>query len=145
MGRGHGGYKEYRESYRDSGNHKVTDKGAIFIAERYIDEGYESVFRRRAKEKSIDLTIKTTDDTQFVKNIEVKTVFSSNPSQMAKQLKYAKKQIKEGETVVLYLPNHRNTPQGREFVRQGIEEAKRKGYLKGPVEAWFSDKTKLNN
>ena len=36
MGRGHGGYTEYRESYRDSGNHKVTDKGAIFIAERYI-------------------------------------------------------------------------------------------------------------
>lgn len=145
MGKGHGGYTEYRESYRDSGNHKVTDKGAIFVAERYIDEGYESVFRRRTEEKSIDLTIKTSDDTQFVKNIEVKTVLSSNPSQLAKQLKHAKRQIKEGETIALYLPNHRNTPQGREFVRLGLEEAKRKGYLKGPIEAWFADKTKIEN
>lgn len=143
MGRGHGGYTEYRESYRDSGNHKVTDKGAIFIAERYIDEGYESVFRRRAKEKSIDLTIKTTDDTQFVKNIEVKMVCGENPSQIEKQLKKAKDQIKIGDTVAIYLPHHRNDAIGYAFAKAGVDEAKRKGDINGPIEVWFSDKTKI--
>lgn len=47
MGRGRGGYTKKQPSYRDSGGHKVTDKGAIFVAERYMDEGYEAVFRRK--------------------------------------------------------------------------------------------------
>ena len=31
----------------------------------------------------------------------------------------------------------------RSFVSKGIDEARRKGYIKGPVEVWFSDKTKI--
>ena len=42
MGRGRGGYTEKQTSYKDSGGHKVTDPGAIFVAERYIDQGYEA-------------------------------------------------------------------------------------------------------
>ena len=42
MGRGRGGYTEKQTSYKDSGGHKVTDSGAIFVAERYIDQGYEA-------------------------------------------------------------------------------------------------------
>ena len=71
MGRGRGGYTSYESGYRDSGGNKVADKGSIFVAERYIDQGYESVFRREHQpNKSYDLTIKSSDDSTFVKNIE---------------------------------------------------------------------------
>ena len=71
MGRGHGGYTDPQPSYKDSGGQKVIDKGAIFVGERYMDLGYETVFRGRRNNPLYDLTIKTSDDTQFVKNIEV--------------------------------------------------------------------------
>lgn len=77
MGRGRGGYTEKQPSYKDSGGHKVTDKGAIFVAERYMDQGYEAVFRRdHNPDRGCDLTIKTSDDETFIKNIEVKAVVS---------------------------------------------------------------------
>ena len=91
MGKGHGGYTEYQPSYKDSGGFKVIDRGTIFVAERYIDQGYESVFRRRREDRSFDLTIKTSDDTQFVKNIEVKSVSGNNPSQNATQIEKSSK------------------------------------------------------
>ena len=47
MGRGRGGYTGYETCYKDSGGHKVTDKGSIFVAERYIDQGYEAVFKQK--------------------------------------------------------------------------------------------------
>ena len=142
MGKGHGGYTEVQPSYKDSGGQKVTDKGAIFVGERYIDQGYETVFRRRKEGKSLDLTIKTSDDTNFVKNIEVKEISGNNPSQIAKRIKEAQKQIADGDTVAIYLPNRKNDPAGYEFAKKGIDEARRKGYVKGPIEVWFSDKTK---
>ncbi len=144
MGKGYGGYTECKASYVDSGGHKVIDKGAIFVAERYIDQGYESVFRQSKEKKSLDLTIKSSDDTQFVKNIEVKTVSGNNPSQIAKQIKKAREQVKDGDTVAIYLPNCKNDGTGNSFARQGIEEARRKGFIKGTIEVWFSDKTKVN-
>ena len=143
MGKGHGGYTEVQPSYKDSGGQKVTDKGAIFVAERYIDQGYETVFRRRKEGKSLDLTIKTSDDTNFVKNIEVKTVGSGKPSQIAKQLDRAREQIADGDTVAIYLPNQTNNRAGNDFAKAGVHEARRKGYVKGPIEVWFSDKTKV--
>jgi hypothetical protein len=142
MGRGNGGYTGEQESYKDSGGMKVTDKGAIFVAERYMELGYESVFRRRKEDKTYDLTIKTSDDTQCVKNIEVKMISSNNPSQIAKQLKNAYAQIGDGDTVALYLPHHSNCKAANDFVKAGIDEARRKGYIRGPIEVWFSDKTK---
>lgn len=93
MGRGKGGYTEKLSGYKDSGGFKVTDKGAVWVAERYIGDGYESVFRQRHDlETSCDLTIKTSDDTQTIKNIEVKQVTSQNPSKIATHIKEANKQ-----------------------------------------------------
>ena len=73
MGRGRGGYTQKQIWYLDSGGNKVTDRGAIFVAELYMDMGYESVFRREhTPDKNYDLTIKSSDDLSFIKNIEVK-------------------------------------------------------------------------
>lgn len=145
MGRGRGGYTEKQVSYRDSGNHKVTDSGAIFVAERYIDMGYESVFRQKHEpDKTYDLTIKTSDDADYVKNIEVKRVTSPNPSKISSNIEKAGLQISEGETVAIVLPNHKNDESGRNFAKTGVDEARRKGFVKGPIEVWFSDKTKID-
>jgi hypothetical protein len=143
MGRGHGGYVRKAQSYVDSGGQKVTDKGTIFIAERYIDLGYESVFRRRKEEKTYDLTIKTSDDVGYVKNIEVKMILSNKSSQVATQIKHARDQIGEGDTVALYFPNHSNCATARKLAKDGVDEARRKGDIKGPIEVWFSDKTRI--
>ncbi len=144
MGRGRGGYTEKQPSYKDSGGHKVTDKGAIFVAERYMDQGYEAVFRRdHNPDRGCDLTIKTSDDETFIKNIEVKAVVSPKTRKISDNIKNAKGQIKPGDTVAIYLPNHRSSEAGRSFAEAGIAEARRKGYIIGPIEVWFSDKTKI--
>ena len=143
MGRGRGGYTEKQTGYKDSGGFKVTDKGAIWVAERYIEDGYESVFRQRHDpETSCDLTIKTSDDTQTIKNIEVKQVTSQNPSKIATHIKEANEQISSGDTIALYFPNRTSSRESISFVEQGIAEARRKNNIKGPVEVWFSDKKK---
>ena len=145
MGRGRGGYTEKQSSYKDSGGKKVIDKNAIFVGERYMELGYETVFRRNHDpDKGYDLTIKTSDDMEFIKNIEVKGVTSSNPSKIATDIKKANKQIDTGDTIAIYLPNHINNESGRQFAQRGIDEASRKGLIKGPIEVWFSDKTKLS-
>ena len=144
MGRGRGGYTEKQQGYKDSGGFKVTDKGAIWIAERYIEAGYESVFRQRHDpETSCDLTIKTGDDKQTVKNIEVKQVTSQNPSKIATHIKEANEQIATGDTIALFFPNRSHSPESISFVEQGVAEARRKKYIRGPVEVWFADKTKI--
>lgn len=148
MGRGRGGYTSIQSGYRDSGGRKVTDKGTIFVAERYIDMGYESVFRQRHDEidaKTYDLTIKTSDDKDYVKNIEVKQVTTNNPSQLAKNIKRAFEQVGDGGTVALYLPEcDKNSRVTRDFINNGYQEAMRKGFVKGSVEVWFDDKTKID-
>ena len=144
MGRGRGGYTQKQQGYKDSGGFKVTDKGAIWIAERYIEAGYESVFRQRHDpETSCDLTIKTSDDKQTIKNIEVKQVTSQNPSKIATHIKEANEQIATGDTIALYFSNRSRSPESISFVEQGVAEARRKKYIRGPVEVWFSDKTKI--
>lgn len=144
MGRGHGGYVEKHESYRDSGGHKVTDPGTIFVAELYMDEGYEVVFRQQHQpDRMYDLSIKSSNDEDFIKNIEVKRVTSSSPSKIADRIKSANKQISDGGTIAIVLPYHKNNETGRAFAEAGIAEARRKGLIKGPVEVWFSDKTKI--
>ena len=145
MGRGNGGYSSIQTGYKDSGGRKVTDSGSIFVAERYIDEGYEAVFRQRHDpDTSCDLTIKTSDDTTIVKNIEVKRITASNPSKIASRIKEANKQIHPGDTIAIVLPNQKNNEQGRLFASTGVSEARRKGLILGPIEIWFSDKTKID-
>ena len=86
----------------------------------------------------------SSDDTEFVKNIEVKRVTSSNPSKISSNIEKAGLQISEGEIVAIVLPNHKNNDSGRKFAKAGIDEARRKGFIKGPIEVWFSDKTKID-
>lgn len=146
MGRGKGGYTTIQTGYRDSGGRKVTDPGSVFVAERYIDAGYESVFRQRHEpQKTYDLTIKTSDDSEYVKNIEVKRLTSNNPSVMAKRIGEAFTQFSSGreDTVAIVLPNLKNNGKGLQFAKDGYSEALRKGFVKGNVEVWFSDKTKI--
>ena len=144
MGRGAGGYTEKQVVYRDSGGHEVTDSGSIFVAERYIDQGYEAVFRQEhGGQKNYDLTIKTSDDSKLVKNVEVKQVTSKNPSQLAKNIKEGFVQVGKDGTVAVYLPHRTNCKSALDDVKQGVDEAKRKGWVKGPIEIWFKDKTKV--
>ena len=147
MGRGRGGYTSIQSSYKDSGGVKVTDSGAIFVAERYIDMGYESVFRQRHDEenrKTYDLTIKTSDDSNYVKNIEVKQTTSNNPSQLAKNIKEGFEQVEAGDTVAIYLPGKNSSSKNViNYINEGYQEALRKGNVKGPVEVWFDDKTRM--
>ena len=145
MGRGRGGYTEKQTSYKDSGGIKVTDQGAIFVAERYIDQGYEAVFRQEHDgTKTYDLTIKTSDDKEYVKNIEVKRVTSEKTSQMAKNIREGFAQVGEGGTIAVYLPNHTNCKSSVAFAKEAYAEAKRKGWIIGNVEVWFNDKTKID-
>jgi hypothetical protein len=147
MGRGRGGYTSIQSGYKDSGGRKVTDSGTIFVAERYIDMGYEAVFRQRHDEvnkKTYDLTIKTSNDENFVKNIEVKQTTSKNASQLAKNIKEGFEQVGDAGTVSVYLPGRsRNSKSTIDFVNNGYQEAVRKGYVKGTVEVWFNDKTRI--
>lgn len=147
MGRGRGGYTSIQTNYKDSGGRKVTDRGTIFVAERYIDMGYESVFRQRHDEedrKTYDLSIKTSNDESFVKNIEVKQTTSKNPSQLAKNIKEGFEQVGDGGTVAIYLPGRlKNSQSTKDFINNGYQEAVRKGDVKGPVEVWFDDKTRI--
>ncbi len=147
MGRGRGGYTHHQLSYKDSSGRKVKDKGAIFVAERYMDMGYESVFRQEINgEKRFDLTIKTSDDVNFVKNIEVKQVISPNSSRIAENIRHGFEQLASegGGTIALYDANHNQSLERLSFIQKGIDEAKRKGWVKGPIEVWFKDKIKVN-
>jgi len=147
MGRGYGGYTEIspEHSYKDSGGRKVTDSGSIFVAEQYINAGYESVFRQRHEnQQTYDLTIKTSDDVQYVKNIEVKQVVSTNPSKLATNIGAAFEQVKEGGTVAIYLSKMSRNETSERFVREGFAEAQRKGWVVGKVEIRFSDTKSVN-
>lgn len=143
MGKGYGGYTEKQKFYKDSGGHKVDDPGQIFVAERYIEQGFESVFRQTHNYRCCDLTIKTSDDTQRIKNIEVKMINSDKHSQIAKRIKDAGGQIHDGDTVALYIHKHSQCSASVELVSLAINEARRKGWIKGPIEVWFGDKTTI--
>lgn len=147
MGRGRGGYTGYEPSYKDSGGHKVTDRGSIFVAERYIDQGYEAVFKQTHEPaKTCDLLIKTSDDSSVVKHIEVKRVTSENPSKLATNIGdgFTHFTSSYDGTVAIVLPHHKNSETGRQFAKAGFSEAERKGWVTGHVEVWFSDKTKMD-
>ena len=142
MGRGRGGYISKQNLYYDSGNIKVKDAGSIFVAERYIDMGYESVFRRQHQpEKSYDLTIKSSDDQNFIKNIEVKSVEKENLNTFSKRIKDGFTQFCAGkeDTVAIYLPNMKSNEKGLKFVKEGFDIAKRKGFVKNHVEVWYGE------
>ena len=147
MGRGKGGYTAIQTNYKDSGGRKVTDQGSIFVAERYIDMGYEVIFRQRHDEidkKTFDLTIKTSDDKDFVKDIEVKKTTTTKSSQLAKNIIEAFDQVGKNGTVAVYLPNRdKNSKEVINYLNAGYQEAKRKISFTGEVEVWFDDKSEI--
>lgn len=145
MGRGKGGYTKIQVWYKDSGGRKVTDRGAIFVAERYMDQGFEVVFRRHHSGRSYDLSIKSSDDRTFIKNIEVKKITSPSTSKIASRIKegFSQFEAEKPDTVAIYLVNYPNCKESREFAYRGFNEAKRKGFIIGHVEIWFKDKTKM--
>lgn len=142
MGRGNGGYTTKQQRYVDSGQKEVHDDSAIFVAERYIEMGYESVFRQvHENQKTYDLSIKTSDDTSFVKNIEVKRINSENPTKIARNIKKGFEQLRNEGVVALHAFKYNsNDKNGLQLVGQGIKEAQRKGYVKDKIEVWFKDK-----
>ena len=89
------------------------------------------------------MTIKTADDKSYVKNIEVKKVTTLNASNISKNIHKATTQVGDNGTVALYFEGRKNTATNRDFAHKGVEEARRKGYIKGSVEVWFADKTKI--
>lgn len=145
MGRGKGGYTKIQTWYKDSGGRKVTDRGAIFVAERYMDQGFEVVFRQKHKNKTYDLSIKSSDGKTFIKNIEVKSITSPSTSKIASRIKegFSQFETEKPDTVAIYLVNYANCKESRKFAYRGFNEAKRKGFLKAHVEIWFKDKTKI--
>ena len=79
-----------------------------------------------------------------MKNIEVKRTTSKNPSQLANNIKEGFEQVGDGGTVAIYLPGRSKSSQSTiEFINNGYQEAVRKGNVKGPVEVWFDDKTRI--
>ena len=86
-----------------------------------MDLGYESVFRREIDGvKRFDLTIKTSDDVNFVKNIEVKQVISPNSSRIAENIRNGFEQLagEGGGTIALYDANHNQSQDRISFIVQ---------------------------
>lgn len=44
-------------------------------------------------------------------------------------------------TMALYDANHNQSLERLSFIQKGIDEARWKGWIKGPIEVWFKDKT----
>ena len=82
-------------------------------------------------------------DKDFIKKIEVKQITSNNASKIAARINEANQQISREDTIAIVLAKHKNDNNGRAFAEAGIDEARRKGYIKGKIEVWFSDKTKI--
>lgn len=115
-----------------------------FLLQNVTLNGYEAVFRQKHEpNKTYDLTIKTSNDKDFIKNIEVKQITSNNVSKIAPRINEANQQISREDTIAIVLAKHKNDNNGRAFAKAGINEARRKGYIKGKIEVWFSDKTKI--
>ncbi len=128
--------------YYDTGGHKVKDKNAIEVAEQYMSEGREVLFlQEKQNTKRPDLLV----DRELL--VEVKGISTTNSGQVSKNIKKAFQQIEselshhpENERKpfkVVIVSRHDNFEAGFKAVREGYQEAKRKGYVTGPVEFWY--------
>ncbi|MCD8295251.1 MAG: hypothetical protein LUE27_08430 [Clostridia bacterium] len=153
MGRGHGGYVEKNNLYRDTANHKVKDNGAICVGESYIEAGYCVVFiKQQSKENNVkkyDLAIKDYDDTEILDRIEVKQVTSTSPSRISDDIEKGGAKFTGGYTgsVDLYFPRLKNNQADLRIVQAGIDYALRENnrksepFIKGSIRVWLSDGT----
>ena len=82
---GYGGSsdKGKNKTYYDTGGHKVTDRNAITVAERYIDDGhYVAFLQEKECQKRADLSVDG-------KHVEVKGLTTLNPDTVEGKLKHA--------------------------------------------------------
>lgn len=130
--------------YYDTGNHKVTDKNAIEVAEHYINEGKRVAFlQEKPPEKRADLSVEGV-------HIEVKGMISIKPNKFTNNIReafeqieadlsrYSKDERKSGKVVIL--SKHENFDEGYKAAFEGYQNAKRRGYVKGTVEFWHDGK-----
>ncbi len=138
--------------YYDSGNHKVTDKNAITVAEKYIKEGKYVVFlQEKPKQNRADLSVDGV-------HTEVKGLTTLNPNTISDKIEHAFIQIhgddykyppeKRREGKVILLSKHDKSVSKERIVeamKKGYEIAKRKGEISGKIEIWVRDEIiKLN-
>ena len=130
--------------YKDTGNHKVTDKNAIEVAEYYIKQGDYVAFLKREDHPRADLSVNREQ------HIEVKGITTLSPNRIEAHLedafiqihgddfKYPKETHREG-TVVLLSRHDKSVPR-KEIIHAVCEAygiAKRKGEISGKVELWI--------
>lgn len=142
---GYGGVrgKAKGKCYYDTGNHKVTDKNAIAVAEKYIKEGtYVSFLQQKPPSQRPDLSV----DGKLL--VEVKGMTSTKPHKtetnirdafrqiMAEQANYPKDKRHPGKVVIL--SKHENFEEGYRAAREGYRLAKEHGFVHGKVEFWHN-------
>lgn len=145
MGRGNGGYVEKQDFYRDTAGRKVIDKGAIAVAEAYIDQGKEVVFRRvHEPDQFYDLTIKDPETEEYIKDIEVKTFYSFKANTISAKIENATSQLASSKNpvITLYLPTVTNEIEARCKLHDGIIAAMK--HIQSDVEVLMGDKTFFN-
>lgn len=148
MGRGYGGYVEKSNLYRDTSKHKVTDKGVIYVAERYIDAGYCVVFIKQQSGKNnvkkFDLAIKSYDDSAILERIEVKRITSDKPYQTAAEIARGFEKFNNGYvgSVDLFYPNLSYSVDTCRFIQQCLNMAN--DDINGPIRVWLGDGTILD-
>ena len=143
-GYGGSGGRTKGKCYYDTGGHKVTDKNAIEVAEHYMNEGkYVAFLQQHPPNKSADLSVDGI-------HIEVKGMNSTKSNKVRNNIHEAFDQIEAGLAryppnerrpgKVIILSRHDSFEDGYKAVREGYQEAKRKGYVKGTVEFWYHGK-----
>lgn len=146
---GYGGTSKKGKSsvYYDTGGHKVTDKNAIMVAERLIEEGhYVAFLQEKEGQTRADLSV----DGQHV---EVKGLTTLNPDNVEGKLRHAFIQVnadnarypseshREGKVIIL----SRHSAEVSEKLiydrlHAGYLSAQHKGYITGKVELWIGNK-----
>ena len=130
--------------YLDSKGYKVKDQNAITVGTYYIDRGIHTVFlHENPPRHRADLSVNG-------RHVEVKGLTTLSPGNIAEKIKRANLQVhgdeykypretwREGKIVLL--SRHDSKCSRTEIVsamRQGYEEARRKGKVDVKVELWI--------
>ena len=133
--------------YEDINGHKIDDKGTIAVAEWYMGQGFNVIFQPEQSGergvKGFDLTLRTSENKEFIRDIEVKRITSVTEENVTKHIKEGFQQVQDGGTVTIYLPRNRQDQRIIRKLQHGFEEANRLGLVKGHVEAFFSDGSRM--
>ena len=128
--------------YRDSKGFKVTEESSIKAAEYYLSVGMSVVFLHQDNISRPDLLV----DFKFI--VEVKDIESPNPSQVAKQIKKASRQIEQEHSKypedkrlpakIVLISLHTDLKVGFYAISEGYKEAKRKNDVHFKTELWIN-------